>query len=288
MKKTNTLPLIAVFILALGQFIWAQSQSDGMTRRTLRGAGISNGEETLRVLSQNLLGTQQGRPEAGRPVSGTDQHIKVMFAKRRQTTIKYGTRKPRGGFTPPANATNPGNPVFPPSKGNPIFIIDISGSMDRTYTPPGGNSTSRMDYVCSMFEESLKTMPASTKFMLYAYAVGNHPCPVGAGPPQTMVPATQANKNNATAFLRNYRAFTRSRNSPLASFQDALKLKPSVIYFLGDGSMDGQENDVLAACKAASPVPVVHSTVIGQDPGLTIPAFNAIAVATRGTFTHLK
>ena len=280
MKKNVILPLIAVFALALGQFVWAQSQSAGATRRALRGfndpvsgGATLNANINPRGINQNL--------KVNRSLK-VNQNFKVMFAKRRQTTIKYGTRKPRGGYT---NATVGGNSVFPPlppGATGAIFIIDISGSMDQ-----GFRSTTAMDYTIAMFEDFIKGLPPSKNFALYCFGELNHPWPA-MGTPHKWMKATKANKDNATAWIKTYpTAFGTSRymNSPLASFQDALKLKPPVIYFLGDGDMDSQEAAVTAACAAARPKPIVHSTCIG--PYASIPLFQALATATGGTFTNL-
>jgi len=144
-----------------------------------------------------------------------------------------------------------------------------------------------MDYTIAMFEDFIKGLPPSKNLGLYCFGRDNHPWPA-MGTPQKWKKCTKANKDNATAWIKTYpTAFGASRmmNSPLASFQDALKLKPPVIYFLGDGHMDGQESAVTAACAAARPKPVVHSTCIG--PGASIPMFQALATATGGTFTNL-
>jgi len=144
-----------------------------------------------------------------------------------------------------------------------------------------------MDYTIAMFESFLNTLPASKEFALYCYGEKNHPWP-GMGTPHKMKKCTTANKAAAVAWIKTYpTAFGTSRymNSPLASFQDALKLRPTVIYFLGDGDMDRQEAAVTAACAAARPKPKVHSTCIG--PGADVALFSALATATGGTFTNL-
>ena len=84
MKKIT---LIAIFTLALGQYVWAQDSeqrrgigarsgnNDDETRKSLRGSGNSSGgEEVRKELAGKCLGSQEGRAECGRPSQGGEEN----------------------------------------------------------------------------------------------------------------------------------------------------------------------------------------------------------------------
>jgi hypothetical protein len=250
MKKKIMLPLVAVFALVLAQFIWAQGQDAGVTRRALRGiedptggGGTPNarralsgskGQATLRVITQTLLGSQPGRPEVGRPgtIAANGNNYQVMFAKRR-TTITYGTRKPRGSYTGPTMGNNVFFIPLPPGANSVILILDVSGSMSSYYNYSAGDTRSCYEVMKADTDKFLRSLGSNKSYMVYLFDGSNYPDPLGGTKtPHKMSKATKKNVDKTMNWMVHHGGST----DPDDSFADAFKIGAPVIYFLCDGS----------------------------------------------------
>jgi len=94
-------------------------------------------------------------------------------------------------------------PVFfgIPIIGNPIFIIDFSGSMKTLITTGENKGLCKIDVAIKELESALKQLPATSKFNIIfcsTEATGNQRMVS-----KTMLPATESNKSTALNFVKS-------------------------------------------------------------------------------------
>jgi len=154
-----------------------------------------------------------------------------------------------------------------------IYIVDMSGSMYGD----------RFTRAKAELVKSIKRLNPEQKFYVFFFNDRTFPL-FEPRPAKGMVPATKANVERASRWIGLRRA--ESTTNPNYALQQALEMKPEVIFLLTDGELDEPEA-VRQMIRKNNKSNVVIHTIAFENPegGLTL---EAIAKENNGVYRFVK
>ncbi|HAN79056.1 MAG TPA: hypothetical protein DCQ31_15440 [Bacteroidales bacterium] len=174
-----------------------------------------------------------------------------------------------------------------------IFVVDLSGSMEATFTANTGKSYSRLDFVKMELEKAIQSLEADSYFNIIFFESN-----IRIWKP-AMQPATEANINSAVSFFSSYAP------AGATNIYDALEAayaynRAKTIYFLTDGMPTaGKKTDVEMILKDvvrwnATRNIVIHTTAflsgdyLGDNKPQSRDLMKRLAISTNGVYRSIE
>ncbi len=154
-----------------------------------------------------------------------------------------------------------------------IYIVDMSGSMygDRF-------SRAKAELI-----KSIEKLSNEQKFYVFFFNDKTYPL-FDPKPAKGMIPATKSNKERAERWIRLRRA--ESTTNPNYALQQALEMKPEVIFLLTDGELDEPEAVRQMIRRSNKSNVVIHTIAFeNEEGGLTL---ESIAKENNGVYRFVK
>ncbi len=150
-----------------------------------------------------------------------------------------------------------------------VYVVDCSGSMYGQ----------RFRRAKEELVRSIGKLSPEQKFFVYFFNDRTFPL-FDPKPAKTMIPATPANRQRASAWIRSREP--ESTTDPLYALQQALELKPEVIFLLTDGELDDPVEVQKMIRKNNKAHVVIHTIAFENEDGAV--TLEAIAKENNGTF----
>ncbi|HTI50793.1 MAG TPA: VWA domain-containing protein [Planctomycetaceae bacterium] len=154
-----------------------------------------------------------------------------------------------------------------------VYIVDMSGSM----------AGDRFRRAIEELMRSINKLRPEQSFFVYFFNDRTYPL-FDPRPPRGLVPATPGNKTRALRWIRQRQPS--STTNPDLALQQALELKPDVIFLLTDGELDDPaEVRKMIRQKNKSKVTIHTIAFENEEGGATL---EAIAGENNGTFRFIR
>jgi hypothetical protein len=154
-----------------------------------------------------------------------------------------------------------------------VYVVDMSGSMHGA----------RFERAKKELNRSINKLGPEQKF--YVYFFNDRTFPLFDPKPATgMIPATPSNKQRAVRWVNTRQA--ESTTNPNYALQQALEMKPEVIFLLTDGELDDPDAVRQMIRRYNKGNVVIHTIAFeNEDGGLTL---EAIANENNGVYRFVK
>lgn len=160
-----------------------------------------------------------------------------------------------------------------------VYVIDRSSSMQHY---------GKLDAARRELQSSLARLEASIEFQVLLYNQQVQPLNVRGS--QGLIRATGANKN--LILRQSQMVLPDGGTQHVAALQAALRLKPTVVYFLTDAEAPGlSASQISATARQLAGVTRIHCIQFGEIPGAGPTAGNwlqQLAQATGGKYVHVR
>jgi von Willebrand factor type A domain len=154
-----------------------------------------------------------------------------------------------------------------------VYVVDMSGSMTGR----------RFDRAKAELVKSINKLNAEQKFYIYFFNDRTFPL-FEPKPAKDMVPANSTNKERARRWIGLRHA--ESTTNPNYALQQALEMRPEVIFLLTDGELDDPDAVRYMIRKYNKTKVVIHTIAFeNEDGGLTL---EAIAQENDGIYRFVK
>ena len=134
-----------------------------------------------------------------------------------------------------------------------VYVVDLSASL--------------MEYIRDIVHQMQRSVRDLVPTQSFAIVLARPNRVVDEFRPGRLVRANRTHKQEAVRFLEEQIGPQQAGPAdPVRAMQQALALRPELIYFLSDGAYDRQQKEFLATLKRLNPDQAVKITTIGFDP----------------------
>lgn len=150
-----------------------------------------------------------------------------------------------------------------------VYVVDMSGSM----------TGERFRRAIAELMRSINKLDSEQKF--YVYFFNDRALPMfDPRPARGLIPATSSNKSRAANWIRSRRPS--STTNPYFALEQALEMKPEVIFFLTDGELDDPAEVRSMIQRRNTSGVCIHTVAFESEEGSA--TLQAIAKENKGTF----